>query len=190
MGFEDGESAEHGVEGLEGGVALAEEIFEEVRGDGFMEPEKADLAVVYEVGASFFDSGKRSAEAVGYLEVTRFRMGETILGAEVVDRDDARVEVQGDFQRGGGFEEAHGVGAAVGGFGAGFEGAGFEQTEGVHAELFEIFGQDELAGRVVAGEAFAVTGEDVDRFLGDGVSDVFEWALCHASGGCEIAVSE
>ena len=93
MGFEDGESTEHGVEGLEGGVALAKEIFKEVRGDGFVEPEKADLAVVNEVGTSFFDSGERSAEAAGYLEVTRFRMGKTILGAEAVDRDDTRVEV-------------------------------------------------------------------------------------------------
>ena len=82
------------------------------------------------------------------------------------------------------------MGAAVGRFGAGFEGAGFEQTEGVHAEFFEIFGKHELARRVVAGEAFAVTREDVDRFFCDGVSYVFEWALCHTSGGCGIAVSE
>lgn len=38
-----------------------------------------------------------------------------------MDRDDARVEEEGEFCRGHGFEHAHRMGAAVGGLGAGYE---------------------------------------------------------------------
>lgn len=65
------------------------------------------------------------------------------------------------------------MGAAVGGFVACFEGAGFGEAEYVHAEFFEVFGEDELAWWVGAGDRFAVAGEDVDRFLGQDVANVF-----------------
>ena len=65
VGFEDGEGRGHGVEGLEGGFAGAEEVFEEVGGDVGVEPEEADLAVVDEVGAAFFDAGEGGADGGG-----------------------------------------------------------------------------------------------------------------------------
>ena len=39
-----------------------------------------------------------------------------------------------------------------------FESSAFEEAEGVHAELFEVFGEDKLAWRMVAGECFSVAG--------------------------------
>ena len=67
-----------------------------------------------------------------------------------------------------------------------FEGSAFEEAEGVHAEFLEVLGEDELPWRMRAGEGFAVAGEYVDCFFGEGIADVFESTLCHASGGWEI----
>ena len=64
-----------------------------------------------------------------------------------------------------------------------FEGAAFEEAECVHAEFFEILGQDELAGRVGAREGFAVASEDVDGLFSESVTDVFEHTLRHTGGG-------
>ena len=58
MGFEDGEGRGHGVERLKGCFSGAEEVFDEVWGDVFMEPEEADLTVVDEVGTAFLDAGE------------------------------------------------------------------------------------------------------------------------------------
>lgn len=67
---------------------------------------------------------------------------------------------------------------------AGFEGARFDQAEDVHAEFFEVFGEDELAWGVGSRTGFSVAGEDVDGFFGEGVSDVFEWAFDHSRRSC------
>ena len=57
VGVEDGEGGEERVEGLEGGFARAEEVFEEVGADLGVEPEETDLAVVDEIGAAFVEVG-------------------------------------------------------------------------------------------------------------------------------------
>lgn len=86
-----------------------------------MQPEQAYLAVVDEIGASFFDAREGGADAGGDLEVAGGG-GETVFGGEAVDGDDARVEEEGEFGGGHGFEHAHRVGAAIGGLGAGCQG--------------------------------------------------------------------
>ena len=98
-----------------------------------------------------------------------------------MDRDDAWVEQQGELEGRGGFQETHGVSSAVGGLVAGFEGATFVKTEDVHAEFFKIFREDELAGGVGTREGFAVAGEDVNRFFGEGCAEVFHGPFDHAS---------
>lgn len=45
---------------------------------------------------------------------------------------------------------------------AGFEGAAFGETEYIHAEFFEVFGEDKLAWWVRARNCFAIASEDVD----------------------------
>ena len=65
---------------------------------------------------------------------------------------------------------------------ASFEGTGFEEAEIIHGELFEVFGQDELAGRVRAGGHAAMAGEDIDGLLGESVTDVFKRAFRHTRG--------
>lgn len=51
-----------------------------------------------------------------------FGGGEAGGGVEGVEGDDAGVEEQTEFEWRGGFEQTHCMGAAVGGFGAGWEG--------------------------------------------------------------------
>lgn len=63
-----------------------------------------------------------------------------------------------------------------------FESPAFEEAEGEHAEFFEVFGQDELTGRMGAGKGFAVPGEDVDSLFGEGAADIFERSLGHPGG--------
>lgn len=99
-----------------------EQIFEEVGRDLRVQPEEADLAVVDEVGAAFLDAGEGGAEGGREEEVACFRGGEAGGRVEGVEGDDARVEEEREFEGGGGFEETHRVGAAVRGFGAGWEG--------------------------------------------------------------------
>ena len=55
---------------------------------------------------------------------------------EGVEGEDPWVEEEGKLGGGHGFQLAHCVGAAVGGFVACFEGAGFGEAEYVHAEFF------------------------------------------------------
>ena len=183
MGVEQGQGGEEGVEGGEGGVGGAEEVFEQVGRDLGVQPEDAGLAVVDQVGAAVFDAGEGGAEAGRHEELAAVGGGEARFGRERVQRDDARVEQQREFERRGGFDEAHGVGAPVRRLRPGFEGPAFEQAEGVHAEFLEVLGQDELAGRMGAGEGFAVAGEDVDRLLREAAADLLQRALGHAGGG-------
>ena len=99
---------------------------------------------------------------------------------------DAGVEEERQFEGRGGFDEAHGMGSAVGRFGAGFEGSAFEQAESVHTEFLEVFGQHELAWRVGAGEGFAVAAEDVDGFFRQCTAEILEGSLGHSCGSWEI----
>ena len=62
-----------------------------------------------------------------------------------------------------------------------FEGSAFEKPERVHGEFFEILGENELAGRVVARESFSIAREDVDCFFCDGVSDFLQRCLGHSA---------
>lgn len=87
-----------------------------------MQPEEADLAVVDEIGAAFFDAGEGGADGGGDDEVAGLRGGEAVGGGEVMQGEDARVEEEGEFEGAHGFDHAHGVGAAVGGFGPGWGG--------------------------------------------------------------------
>ena len=182
MRFQHGHGGELGVEGLEGGLAGAEEVFEEVGRDLGVQPEEAGLAVVDEVGAAFFDAGEGGPDAGRDDEVASFWVGEAVGVGEAVEGDDARVDEEGEFEGAHGFEHAHGVGAAVGRFVAGFEGAGFEEAEDVHSEFLEVFGEDELARGVGAGESSSVAGEDIDAFFYEGVADFFEGLLHHSCG--------
>lgn len=174
-----------GVEGSEVGVRCAEEVLDEVGGEAFVQPEEADLAVVDEVGATVLDPAERGADRGRDDQVARFRVREAAVVREGVQGYDARVEEEGEFERGGGFDEAHAVGAAVRGFVAGFEGARFQQAERVHGELLEVLGEDELARRVRARGHAPVPGQDVNGLFRHGVADFFKGAFGHASGGCE-----
>lgn len=116
VGVEDGDGGEHRVEGVEGGFSRAEQVFEEVGRDVRVQPEETDLAVVDEVCAAFFDSGKGGADRGWDDQVAGFRGGETCFRGEVVYGDYARVEEERKFEGTGGFEEAHGVGTTVGWF--------------------------------------------------------------------------
>lgn len=60
-----------------------------------------------------------------------------------------------------------------------FEGAGFEESEHVHAEFLQVFWEHQLAWRMRAGEAFSIAGEDVDGLLGQSTSDVFQCPIGH-----------
>ena len=53
-----------------------------------------------------------------------------------MEGDDSWVEEEGELEGRHGFELAHCVGTAVGGFVAGFEGATFGEAEYIHAEFF------------------------------------------------------
>lgn len=63
--------------------------------------------------------------------------------------------------------------------GSTFKGPGLQKTQDIHAEFFEIFGEDELAGRVRAGEGFSVAGKDIDCLFGESASDVLNWLFSH-----------
>jgi len=121
MRFQHGELTKKGVQARERGVLRAEEVFEQVGRDLRVEPEEANLAVVDEVGAAFFDAGEGGAEGGREEEVACFRGREAGGRFERVEGDDARVEEERELEGGGRFEETHRVGAAVGGFGAGWE---------------------------------------------------------------------
>lgn len=75
-------------------------------------------------------------------------------------------------------------GRLEGGWGGGdvectFEGAGFEEAEHVHAEFLQVFGEDELAGWMRAGEAFPIASENVNGLLGQSTSNVFQRPFGH-----------
>lgn len=116
MGVEHGEGGEHGVQRVQGGFPRAEQVFEEVGRDVRVQPEETDLAVVDEVGAAVFNPGKGGADGGRDDEVAGFGGWETCFRGEGVEGHYAWVKEEGQFQGTGGFEKAHGMGAAVGGF--------------------------------------------------------------------------
>ena len=93
VGGEDGEGVELRVELLEGRDALAEEVFEEVRGNLRVEPDHHELAVVDQVDAAFFDAAVGGADGGGDDELGGFGVGEAVFWCQVVEGIDAWVEV-------------------------------------------------------------------------------------------------
>ena len=78
MRFQHRQGGERGVERLEGCFALAEEVFDKVGTDLRVQPEEADLAVVDEVGAAFFDARKGGADGWGDDEMAGLGIWEAI----------------------------------------------------------------------------------------------------------------
>ena len=97
-----------------------------------------------------------------------------------MEREDTGIEEERELEGRHRFELAHCVGATIGRLVAGFEGSRLYETEDVHAEFFQVFGEDELAWWMGAGEGLAVAGEDVNGFFGEGSADIFKRFLCHA----------
>lgn len=110
-------------------------------------------------------------------------IGESVCRVKIVHCDDARIQVEGQLERTHGSYQSHVVHTAVCGLFASFEGTRLDESKHVHAELFEVLRQDELARWTVSGEILPVASENIDCLLCQCASNVFETLLGHACTG-------